>query len=372
MTASDFSFNSIGLANFSFGSGAGQTLSTQRDQVVGNTSGQVVSQTGGSNTVGSAAVPRNLSVGYFAVGTYNLSGSAALTVYGNEIIGSNGTGTFTQSGGTHVVGGDMLVGSGSSGTLQVNGGSLTASNITLGEPMFGVPGTLSITGGTTNVSGVIDLLSGVATATMSGGTLNVGRLALPNAASLNWSGGTINSAASVSISPGPAVAGDTTLLLSGGNLTLGSSKSLATSGSERLGLAAGPAGAGAIAQTGGSNTIGAALELAYAAGSTATYNVQGGSASAGNVYVGGNAGGSAGTGTLNISGGTLSHAGHAPRLEREFGCELVGPRLSVAALDLGGDPSRFKWTGGNLTFTSGNVVLETGGLIGDTVPVARA
>ena len=36
-----------------------------------------------------------------ASGTYNLSGTGSLTVSGNEIIGENGSGAFTQSGGTN-------------------------------------------------------------------------------------------------------------------------------------------------------------------------------------------------------------------------------------------------------------------------------
>ena len=51
-----------------------------------------------------------LYVGYEGSGTYGLSGSGYLSVAGNENVGYTGTGTFTQSGGTHNIGQQFYIG----------------------------------------------------------------------------------------------------------------------------------------------------------------------------------------------------------------------------------------------------------------------
>src|SRR5262249_20813746 len=60
-------------------------------------------------------------------------------------------------------------------------------------------------------------------------------------------------------------------------------------------------------QTGGTHIVGDELDLGLNAGSSGTYSLSGGTASAISVYLGGSSGGAAGTGILSISGaGSLS------------------------------------------------------------------
>jgi len=52
-----------------------------------------------------------------------------LTSKFDEYIGYLSTGTFTQTGGTHTVGGELSIGEGGTGVLNVGGGTLTASTL---------------------------------------------------------------------------------------------------------------------------------------------------------------------------------------------------------------------------------------------------
>jgi hypothetical protein len=87
-------------------------------------------QSGGDNAVGDVG----LFLGYNATdqGSYNLSGGTASA--GRELIGFNGTGTFSQTGGTHTLTGsnpegDLSLGNSdtSSGAYTLSGGLLSVS-----------------------------------------------------------------------------------------------------------------------------------------------------------------------------------------------------------------------------------------------------
>ena len=97
----------------------------------------VFNQTGGSNTV-----LTRLLVGYGTNATYNLSGTAWLTVNLNEVIGSEGNATFNQCGGTQVVASLAVrapdFGADATGTYNLSGGVLIANvNETIGTFGFG-------------------------------------------------------------------------------------------------------------------------------------------------------------------------------------------------------------------------------------------
>ena len=85
-------------------------------------------QSGGTNSVSSGQSASALYLGFNAGdnGTYNLSGSGLLSVGFEEYIGDNGTGSFTQSGGTHTVSSFMILGNnaGGSGSYLLNSGLL--------------------------------------------------------------------------------------------------------------------------------------------------------------------------------------------------------------------------------------------------------
>ena len=85
--------------------------------------------TGGTNTCSG-----QLRLGVSRNGTYDLAGSAVLSVPGNEIFGCAGTGTFTQSGGTNnanVI--SFGTNAGSGGTYNLNGGLLIVSSMSRGS-----------------------------------------------------------------------------------------------------------------------------------------------------------------------------------------------------------------------------------------------
>jgi fibronectin-binding autotransporter adhesin len=91
--------------------------------VVGSNGTGSFPQTGGNGVLSS------LYLGYNAAdsGTYLLSGTAQLSA-GYEVVGLGGSGTFTQAGGTHAVGTLYLAEEfGSAGTYNLNGGLLSLS-----------------------------------------------------------------------------------------------------------------------------------------------------------------------------------------------------------------------------------------------------
>ncbi|MFH1550422.1 MAG: PEP-CTERM sorting domain-containing protein [Planctomycetota bacterium] len=86
----------------------------------------VVEQAGGTNTVSSYLY---LAYSSGSSGTYNLSGTAQLSVF-RGYIGRSGTGEFNQTGGTHAVGYNLWLGyeSGSGGTYNLSAGELSVDD----------------------------------------------------------------------------------------------------------------------------------------------------------------------------------------------------------------------------------------------------
>jgi hypothetical protein len=148
------------------------------------------SQSGGSHTVGFA-----MYLGSYgsSSGRYDLSGGSLTTKY--ELLGLNsGTvGTFQQTGGSHTVTGSTTLGSsaGSRANYYLDAGSLTNNLLTVGESGSG---NVAQTGGShvaTNVA--FGTLSGVGYYSLSGGTLNVSGAITTGTGSgaLNVDGGTL-------------------------------------------------------------------------------------------------------------------------------------------------------------------------------------
>ena len=104
-------------------------------------------------------------------GAYSLSGSGLLSA-NSEYVGSGGTGTFTQSGGTHAIASALYLGAyGGSGTYSLSGsGQLSAASEYVGY----TPDATALfqqTGGTNTVSG-LSIGSG-GTYLLAGGVLQV-------------------------------------------------------------------------------------------------------------------------------------------------------------------------------------------------------
>jgi hypothetical protein len=166
---------------------------------VGTISGQTgnINITGGSLDVGDfdpGAVPDSvIRLGQAAGSTGNLTMSGG-TVFiaediggvngsGDLIIGDNGTGTATVTGGTLTAGDEILlgVGAGSTGTLSVSGGTVATGARDLRIGTGAGHGELNISGtGVVNVAGWVftsqDGEGTTSTINQSGGELNVGGL----------------------------------------------------------------------------------------------------------------------------------------------------------------------------------------------------
>lgn len=185
-------------------------------------------------------------------GTFSLSGTGTVTDQA-AWIGRNGSGTFTQSAGTHTVVGTLYTGfsgtnslnAATSGTYNLSGGTLQSNSIQIAN---GGAGTFAQTGGTNTSNG--NTIVG-----LNGGT-----------GAYNISAGTLNS----------------------------------------VGIAVGLTGNGTFTQTGGTvNTTTTPLYLSLTATGNGTYNLNGGTLNAIAVITGGT-----GSSVMNFNGGTLRAFGN--------------------------------------------------------------
>ena len=195
------STNSVG--SFDLESG---TVTVNNKTLIGNNNGVgVVVQAGGTFTMSSELYIGNENAG--ASGTYTLSGTGALNVANEVVVGResgtgtlnvdggtittsgngnmyigrrNGTGTLNQTAGTINVNREFGVGTRDdnkigTGTYNLSGGSLTAANnIFIGKEQ-GASGTMTMTGGTLATSDKLQIGHNQATGVMtqSGGVVNV-------------------------------------------------------------------------------------------------------------------------------------------------------------------------------------------------------
>ena len=307
---------------------SGGTLSLSGALTIGSSGTGSFFHGGGTSPASLSAATLLLGESAGGIGAYAMSNGASLTVSGAEIIGLGGTGVFTQTGGIHQSD-TMVAGSlaGGSGTVNLSGGSFTVANgAVIGDSGSGtfnhtggvfstgslsvntglyalgtnatltVSGTETITNGTLRQNGGLNqavaisigsVTGGTGTATLAGGSLNTGTVAIIGAGSILQSGATL-SGTSLSIGAQTTDAGF---------YTLGSGL-LAIGGDEVIGLV----GRGTYVQTGGSNQT-STFSVGSQAG-TGTAQLSGG-----RLTVSGAATlGASGSGALNHSGGTLSAA----------------------------------------------------------------
>ena len=100
-----------------------------------------------------------------------------------------------------------------------------------------------------------------------------------------------------------------------------------------------------------------------------TYTLSGGSLSAANAFVGGDDGVPAGAGVFTISGGTATFSSTL-RIWNTNGTavNLNSGTLSVGTIDTSGNPSRFHWTAGSLSWTGAPAFLiDSGGQLGSSL-----
>ena len=183
-------------------------------------------QSGGTN-----AISGNLYLGYLgdSGGTYSLSaGSLSVSsTSGGLYVGYDGTGSFTQSGGTATVHSLTLAYDiYSSGTYNLNGGTLIVSSISGGSGTFA----FNFTGGTVQAGTNFSAGLPIVLATSGGnGTINTAGYAVTLSGQFSGPGGLIKAGSGTLIlgaSNGPSNTFSGTTLISGGTLTLGNSEAL--------------------------------------------------------------------------------------------------------------------------------------------------
>jgi hypothetical protein len=270
------------------------------DEYIGYSGTGAFTQSGGSHQV-----TNDLYLGLNADGSgaYTLSGSGSLSAK-YEYVGNSGVGAFTQSGGSHNVTNSLYLGrnAGSSGTYDLRGGSLSVGLGGAGyDESIGYSGTGAFTqsGGTHSVGGILKLAAsnGSGTYTLYGGSLTAGTIEVKSGGSFNQTGGSLNF---------------TTFDQSGGSasfadlkLGAGSSATYNLGGSGSLSALVESIGAsttGFFNQTGGTHQT-SFLTVGEASGVNGTYNLSNGSLSADHdVTVG-----KSGSGTFTQTGGSSSH-----------------------------------------------------------------
>ncbi|MGA7562400.1 MAG: autotransporter domain-containing protein [Desulfobaccales bacterium] len=310
-------FTSTASGSYSLSAGS---LSASNQEIIGGEGSGTFTQTGGTNSANLFVV----ASGATSSGAYSLGPGASLSATGTlgiEEIGSLGTGTFTQTGGTNMVANQLYMGysTGSSGTYNQSGGSLSVN----GSEYIGESGTGVFTqsGGTNSTPDLTlgDQTGASGTYTLSGtGSLAAGSEYVGNngSGSFTQSGGTNSVTDTLALGYGSG---------SSGTYTLGPAGSLSVTSFEDIGYS----GSGAFTQTGGTNTVTDSLYLGYNTGASGTYTLSGtGSLSSGSEYVGYN-----GSGSFTQSGGTNSVT-------------------DTLALGYGSGRGTYNLTGGSLSVTS--------------------
>ena len=257
-------------------------------------------QSGGVNTitVGSLLLGANAA----ETGYYNLSGTGTLvnSDQSGEIIGNEGAGYFTQSGGSNSItanGSSLVLGfiGNSTGVYILNSGSLTMGTAAgnLASELIGLgvgsSGTFIQNGGTNNAvnggSGLVLAYSSNSTGdyTLAGGTLNAGSegIGFDGTGSFTQTGGTNTCTAAAGVTIGQSAGSTGSYTMTGGTLSSASAEYVGYQGN------------GTFNQSGGLNTTTAGVDPVYlgysvAVGAVGTYYLSGtGSLSpGGSEYVG--------------------------------------------------------------------------------------
>jgi hypothetical protein len=263
--------------------------------------------TGGTHTVSTTL---RVGEGVGAAGAYNLSGTGVLSTDAQHI-GDRGAGTFNQNGGTNTVY-SLRIGhqAGSMGAYTLSAGTLTATGVMeLATVGYNGTGSFSQTGGShTNIGGLMigRNVGSNGAYTLSNGSLSGGPqwVGYEGTGTFNQSGGSNSTNSDLFIGKQPTGIGTYTLiagvLSSGGNQTIGAD-----------------GGTGTFNQSGGTNIANQQLQLGYSVGAVGNYNLSGGTL----TTMGAESVGFNGTGNFNQSGGT--HVVET-RLDLAFGLQSSG------------------------------------------------
>jgi hypothetical protein len=248
-------------------------------------------------------------------GTYNLTGGALTAA--NTFVGNDGTGTFTQNGGTHTVANELNVGlnAGSTGTYNLQNGTIDSNYMFVG---YNGTGTFNQTGGAVNITGGGHL--GVGREAGSTGVYNLqgGTFDTTGELYVGWSGtGTFNQTggavtATGDINMAEQNTGRATYNLQVGNLAANGlfvgmwgigtfNQSAGTTLNLNTLYLDSQAGTSVFNQAGGATAVAGHLGVGREPGSHGEYNLENGTLTAGNLFVG-----YEGTGTFNQTGGACT------------------------------------------------------------------
>jgi hypothetical protein len=311
--------NAAGIYTLSGGTSSTVKAATE---VIGDAGTGTFTQSGGSNTITDTFILGNQAdivydsygfeyVASISHGNYNLqSGSLKATGTGGEVIGLDGIGTFTQTGGTNTVTGNLALGS--EGALVKGLGSGSASK-----------GTYILSGGSLKVNG-------------SGGEM----VGAAGVGIFQQSNGTTNSTTDLTVAAGQYF-GESGYSVAAGSYTL-SSAYLNASGTEQIG--------GGFTQTGNSiNTIANSSSSALDVGGF--YNLEGG------VLVVNFGGGAIVGGSMNQSGSSSSTVSGKLTIGGKY--DLSGGTLQTYNGEVVDSPQQYG--GGNGPIPGTGIFNQTGG-----------
>ncbi len=319
-------------------------------EAIGNSGSGNFTQFAGTNTVGTGGLL--LANNANSTGSYTLAGTATLSAAA-ETIGANGTASFIQTGGFNTI---------TTGGLTLANGSTSTASYNLTDP-----GYLSVTGNET----LANAANATATFIQSGGTHIINA---PSALTL---------AAHASASASYTLLGDGQLnayaesIGNAGTATFTQSAGLNTIGKGGLSLGNGFGATGTYTLFGSAQLSSAGNETLAASGGTATFYQSGGinsiaAPSALIIGIGGS------TATYNLTGGSLT----TPTIQIYLGGRFSqsASTLSVNSLQLLGGAASFLNTTielSSLTFTgstnnwTGQVALANASLIVEATPLNK-
>lgn len=324
--------------------------------------GEIV-QSGGVHATSSLYLGYNAhSFGYYTLsaGTLTLTTSAAI----NEIVGLAGTASFMQSGGVHTV--PLLTlaySTGSIGDYILSGGTLSVTNTLTTAEVIGNGGmaTFLQSGGTHNTTSMALGLAMGSTGTYSlsqTGVLNTSNAESIGAAGVGTftqSGGT-HSAISLAIGVSSGSTG--AYSISDGDLT-------------SQALVVGYLGGGSFTQTGGTVNIPDTINIGTQPSGQSILSISGGTLTAGYVSVG-NLPTAVVHSELDVSGGTVRVDQLVLKDGNANAITLSGGSLKIGTLNIYGDLSRFRWTGGTLSITDAPLTIAPTGPLGASMILTPA
>ena len=273
-----------------------------------------------------------------ASGSYNLGGSAVLSVSGDENVGYSGSGSFTQSGGTNNTHGlELGCGTGTRGSYNLSGAGVLNAN---GFESIGSAGRGSFTqsAGTNNTAFLQlgQVAGGNGTYNLNGGLLSCGQvLGGAGTSTFNFNGGVLQAAAGANSN---FLSGLTTAYVKSGGATIDTNGQTVTINQTLL-----DGGGGGLSVAGG-GTLTLANSNTYAGGTT----LNGGWLVASN----GTQGSATGSGPVAVYSGGLA-AGPA-------GGTITGPVTLGVSAPSGIQPGAFFNPSSNILNLLGGLIIENG------------